>query len=53
MKFSWQMQHEHAFVGVCLEEKNTKKEMIDEKIKMETKLANNALPVVAHPCSGV
>jgi len=34
MKFSWQMQHEYAFVGVCLEEKNTKKEMIDKKINV-------------------
>ena len=30
---------------VCPEGENTKKEMIDEKIK--TKLANNVLPVVA------
>ena len=32
-----------CFVGVCLEEENMKKKMIDEKIKTETKLA---LPVV-------
>ena len=41
------MQCKHAFVGVCPEGENTKKEMIDEKIKMETKLTDNVLPVVA------
>jgi len=41
------MQRKRAFVVVCPEGENTKKEMIDEKIKMETKLANNVLPVVA------
>jgi len=29
-------------VGVCPEEENMKKKMIDEKIKIETKLADNA-----------
>jgi len=33
------------FVSICLEEKNMKKKMIDEKIKMETKLTDNALLV--------
>jgi len=32
------MQRKRAFVVVCPEGENTKKEMIDEKIKMETKL---------------
>jgi len=36
-----------CFVGVCLEEENMKKKIIDEKIKIETKLTSNALPVVA------
>ena len=36
-----------CFVGVCPEEENMKKKKIDEKIKIETKLAGNALPVVA------
>jgi len=31
-----------CFVGVCPEEENMKKKMIDEKIKIETKLADNA-----------
>ena len=35
-----------CFVSICPEEKNVKKEMIDKKIKIETKLTNNALPVV-------
>jgi len=30
-----------------------KKEIIDKKIKMETKLTNNALSVVTYSCSGV
>ena len=34
------------YVGIDLEEKNIKKKMIDEKIKIKTKLASNALPVV-------
>jgi len=34
------------FVGICLEEENMKKKKIDEKIKIETKLTNNALSVV-------
>ena len=45
MKFSQQMQREHAFVGVRPEEENMKKKMIDEKIKIETKLADNVFPV--------
>jgi len=40
------MQYKHAFVGVCPEEENIKKKMIDKKIKIETKLTNNAFPVV-------
>ena len=40
------MQCKHAFVGVCPEEKNMKKKKIDEKIEIETKLTNNAFPVV-------
>ena len=43
MKFSRQMQRKRAFVA---EGENTKKEMIDEKIKMETKLTDDVLPVV-------
>jgi len=35
-----------CFVDVCLEEENMKKKKIDEKIKIETKLANNTLSVV-------
>jgi len=35
-----------CFVGVCPEEKNMKKKMINKKIKIETKLASNALLVV-------
>jgi len=31
---------------MCSEEKNTKKEIINEKIKMETKLTDNVLSVV-------
>ena len=46
MKFSWQMQHECVFIGMCSEEENMKKEIIDEKINMETKLTDNVLPVV-------
>jgi len=46
MKFSWQMQHECAFVGMCPEGENMKKKMINEKINMETKLTDNVLPVV-------
>jgi len=37
------MQHK----CVCPEEEDKKKNMIDKKIKIETKLAGNALPVVA------
>ena len=36
------------FVDICIEEENMKKKIIDEKIKIETKLASNALPVVTH-----
>jgi len=50
MKFSWQMQHKHTFIDMYLEKK---KEMIDKKIKMETKLTNNVFSVVAYSCSGV
>ena len=35
-----------CFVGVCPEKKNMKKKMIDNKIKIETKLTNNTLSVV-------
>jgi len=31
---------------VCPEGENTKKNLINEKIKIETKLADNVLPVV-------
>ena len=41
------MQYECAFVGMCPEGENMKKEMIDEKINMETKLTDNVLLVVA------
>ena len=34
------------FVGVCPEEENMKKKMIDKKIKIETKLTDNVLLVV-------
>jgi len=34
------------FVGVCPEEENIKKKMIDKKIKIETKLTDNVLLVV-------
>ena len=34
------------FVGVCPEEENMKKKMIDKKIKIETRLTDNALLVV-------
>ena len=33
-------------MGLCSEEKNIKKKMIDEKIKMKTKLTDNVLSVV-------
>jgi len=38
MKFSQQMQYEHTFVSMCLEEKNMKKKIIDEKIKIKKHL---------------
>ena len=40
------MQCEYAFVGICLERKNTKKKIIGKKIKMKTKLTDNILPVI-------
>ena len=35
-----------CFVDICIEEENMKKKIIDEKIKIETKLVSNALLVV-------
>ena len=35
-----------CFVDIYIEEENMKKKIIDEKIKIETKLASNTLPVV-------
>jgi len=34
------------FVSVCPKEENMKKKMINEKIKIKIKLANNALLVI-------
>jgi len=36
-----------CFVGICPKKENMKKKIIDEKIKIKTKLVNNALSVVA------
>ena len=41
------MQYKYTFVGIYLEEKNTK-EIIDEKIKMKAKLTENVLSVVVY-----